>query len=429
MRALDVAIGPEQALPALRRRGEPAVFCDGRGGHDGAWPCRMAIRPRVVARAAGDAGAALRETAAAVARRRLEGGPGGTGIAMALAYEGLRGAHAPRPEPWSLIALAADASLTFREGEPVVAAGARRLVEEAERLLEAPRAEPQPPSAVRSPRPATSLPRSDYLHAVRRIKEHIARGDIYQGNLTQRFACHFPGDPWGLYVALAAATPAPRSAFLEAEGLGLASVSPEVFVDVDAAGRARTWPIKGTRARETDAARDASAAAELLASEKDRAELVMIVDLERNDLGRVARTGTVRVPELLALRSYAAVHHLVARVEADLRDGVGPDELVRAIFPGGSITGAPKERAIEILADVEPVPRGLYTGSLFWFDDDGSTLSSILIRSAVVHGGRATVGAGGGIVADSDPEAEWAESNAKARALTRVLGFEPEEAS
>jgi anthranilate/para-aminobenzoate synthase component I len=137
----------------------------------------------------------------------------------------------------------------------------------------------------------------------------------------------------------------------------------------------------------------------------------------------------VTVPELLALRSYAAVHHLVARVAADLRADVTPGQLLAAVFPGGSITGAPKSRAIELLREIEPCPRGLYTGCLLWYDDDGSMASSILIRSAIVTRGRVYVGAGGGVVADSDPEMEWSEANAKARALTRALGFEPEEAA
>jgi anthranilate/para-aminobenzoate synthase component I len=209
----------------------------------------------------------------------------------------------------------------------------------------------------------------------------------------------------------------------------LASVSPETFVDVDRNNTATTLPIKGTRPRGESEQEDEALKRQLLASAKDRAELTMIVDLERNDLGRIAKTGTVRVAELAALRTYPAVHHLVATVTADLKDGTGFEDLVRAVFPGGSITGAPKLRAIEILEALEPVPRGLYTGSLFFLDDDGSTWSSILIRSVVVHRDVASLGAGGGVVADSDPEGEWMESNAKARALTRVLGFEPEEAS
>jgi anthranilate/para-aminobenzoate synthase component I len=155
----------------------------------------------------------------------------------------------------------------------------------------------------------------------------------------------------------------------------------------------------------------------------------MIVDVLRNDLGRVAEIGSVAVPELATLHSYPAVHHLVARVTAQLSPSVSPGALLAAISPGGSITGAPKERAIELLSSIEPKARGLYTGSLFWFDDDGSMSSSILIRSAVVAGGQVAIGAGGGVVADSDPEAEWSEANAKARALTRALGFDPEEAA
>jgi anthranilate/para-aminobenzoate synthase component I len=261
------------------------------------------------------------------------------------------------------------------------------------------------------------------------VKEHIARGDVYQANLTQRFDAPFDADPWLLYRAIAKATPAPRSAYVEVPGLALASMSPEIFVDVDRFGRAETRPIKGTRPRGATPTDDERTAAELLGSAKDRAELVMIVDVLRNDLGRIARTGSVAVPELLALRSYPAVHHLVARVTAELRAGVRPSELLLAVFPGGSVTGAPKERAIEILRAIEPCPRGLYTGSLFWFDDDGGMASSILIRSAIVTDGRVHIGAGGGIVADSEPEAEWSEANAKARALTRTLGFDPEEAA
>ena len=155
----------------------------------------------------------------------------------------------------------------------------------------------------------------------------------------------------------------------------------------------------------------------------------MIVDLERNDLSRVCVAGSVEVPELAALRSYPAVHHLVAHVRGRLGRGVGVSELLRATFPGGSITGAPKIRAMEILRSLEPVPRGLFTGSLCWFGDDGTLDSSILIRSWVFGRDRAWLGAGGGIVADSDPEQEWQESNHKARALARVLGFEPEEAA
>jgi para-aminobenzoate synthetase component 1 len=166
----------------------------------------------------------------------------------------------------------------------------------------------------------------------------------------------------------------------------------------------------------------------LLSSEKDRAELVMIVDLERNDLGRICRTGTVRVDPGIGLRSFPAVHHLVACVSGELLPDVGWLDLLAAAFPGGSVTGAPKRRAVRILQELEPVDRGYFTGSLFWFGDDGSMDSSILIRTATFTRQRAWLGAGGGVVADSDPEREWQESNDKARAPAEALGFVPEQA-
>lgn len=429
MRALAAAPPPEIVFEIVRRRGGPSVFFDGRGAFDGRWPCRLAVDPRVVATApAGRASiAALESLDARIASRRSRGGPGGTGLMLALAYEAL---HAPAAGAGpGLVALEVDASLTFPGDGPALAVGDTR---ELERALDtaAPHAleKADGTGAVAAGELRTSLPRDRYLEAVAQVRRHIAAGDVYQANLTQMFEARFEGDPWGLYRRLSAGNPAPRSAFVEVPGLALVSVSPELFVDVDKRGRAETRPIKGTRPRGATPSEDAANAADLLASAKDRAELTMIVDLERNDLGRIARAGTVRAPELHALRSYPAVHHLVACVEAELSPETRPSDLVRAVFPGGSITGAPKRRAIEILATLEPVPRGLYTGSLFWLDDDGGTWSSILIRSAVVAAGRVEIGAGGGVVAESDPEAEWMEANAKARALTRAIGFEPEEA-
>jgi len=423
MRELDPALDPESAFDALRRPGEPALLFDGRGGHDGAWACRLALEPRVISEVrnrASDPSQVLKPIDAIVARRRVAGGPGGTGVAVLCAYEACE-----------ILALEVDGAVAFPDGGPPVAAGRSAIVERAASSLarrDPLAAAPSRPALASGP-PRTSLGREAYLRAVWRVKEHIACGDVYQANLTQRFDAPFDADPWALYRAIAKASPAPRSAYVTVPGLALASVSPEMFVDVDRDGHVETRPIKGTRPRGATPVADAQAAAELLASAKDRAELVMIVDVLRNDLGRIARTGSVAVPELLALRSYAAVHHLVARVVAELRAGVTPSELVSAVFPGGSVTGAPKERAIEILSELEPCPRGLYTGSLLWFDDDGGMASSILIRSAIVTAGRVHIGAGGGIVADSEPEAEWSEANAKARALTRALGFDPEEAA
>ena len=432
MRELEQALEPESAFAALRRRGEPALLFDGRGGLEGAWSCRLALEPRVIFElrdAASDPSRALSPIDAVVARRREAGGPGGTGVAVLCAYEAF--APGSRPSAFEILALEVDAVLAFPEDGSPRAAGRREIVGRSVASLDEWDAPPAMPEAAMraSGAPRTSLRREAYLRAVTRVKEHIARGDVYQANLTQRFDAGFDADPWALYRALVRANPAPRSAYVEVPGLALASTSPEIFVDVDRDGTAETRPIKGTRPRGATAGSDALAAAELLASVKDRAELVMIVDVLRNDLGRIARTGTVAVPELLALRSYPAVHHLVARVVAELYARVTPSTLLAAVFPGGSVTGAPKERAIELLREIEPCPRGFYTGSLLWFDDDGSMASSILIRSAIVTAGRVQIGAGGGVVADSEPEAEWLEANAKARALTLALGFDPEEAT
>lgn len=272
----------------------------------------------------------------------------------------------------------------------------------------------------------TSLPRAQYLNAVESVRREIARGEIYQANLCQMFEGESDADPWEWFIAAERQTPAPRSAFVSAAGVSVASLSPEIFLTVDTQGTIESWPIKGTRPRHEEPELDRAARRALLASEKDRAELLMIVDLERNDLSRLCLPGSVEVPILAECRSYPAVHHLVARVRGRLRHAPTVESLLRATFPGGSITGAPKLSAIRILRGLESVPRGHFTGSLFWFGDDGSVDSSILIRTCVFSDGRARIGAGGGIVSDSEPELEWRESNDKARALTRLFGLEPE---
>lgn len=398
---------PVDAASVLRDPALPTLVLAGDPSAEGAWPSLAAVERSVATTTALDG------LDATVRRRRARGGPGGTGVAAVFAYEST---ELP-------IVLEVEASLVGGRLAAIDAAAAERA---AARLRGAARRPLHPARASGALR--TSLPREAYEARVAEVRERIARGDLYQANLTQRFDVPLEGDPLELWERLLAAGPLPRAAFFEQGGTALVSLSPEVFVDVDRTGLAVTRPIKGTRPRGTDAASDASAARALLASAKDRAELVMIVDLERNDLGRICETGSVVVPEVTALHSFPAVHHLVARVEGRLRPDVGPAALVRAVFPGGSITGAPKLRAIEVLAELEPVPRGWYTGSLFWFDDDGSTASSILIRSVVVHEGIATIGAGGGVTADSEPRAEWEEANAKARPILRALGREPEEA-
>jgi para-aminobenzoate synthetase component 1 len=271
--------------------------------------------------------------------------------------------------------------------------------------------------------PVSSFDKPTYLAAVRRVREYIAAGDVFQVNLSQRFTRRGRFDPLVLYLRLRDRSPAPFAALLRWGELAVVSASPEWFYQTRG-DRIVTRPIKGTRPRGRDPEDDARLAAELLAAPKDRAELTMIIDLERNDLGRVCRYGTVAVREALRLESFAQVHHLVATVEGRLRPDVGPVDIIRAVFPGGSITGAPKIRAMEIIDELEPTRRGLYTGAIGYLSRGGSSAFNIAIRTILVEGDRASYQVGGGIVADSDPEAEYEETLAKGRALQQVLGVE-----
>jgi para-aminobenzoate synthetase component 1 len=273
----------------------------------------------------------------------------------------------------------------------------------------------------------SNLTREAYEERVEAIRDAIARGELYQANLTRRLETPFSGDPWPMYRRLQAGNPAPFGAFLD---LGctddgpraILSASPEAFLTVRADGLVTTDPIKGTRPRGHDRADDRRLACELLASAKDRAENVMIVDVLRNDLGRVSIPGSVRVPRLCRLERTGAVQHLVSRVEARLRPHVDPFHLLAATFPGGSITGAPKIRAMELLGDLEPVARGPYTGTLGWIGPDGAMNTSILIRTFVADGRRLTLHVGGGITWRSNAADEWDETVAKARGPLRAIG-------
>jgi para-aminobenzoate synthetase component 1 len=275
----------------------------------------------------------------------------------------------------------------------------------------------------------SGLDRAAYEAGVERIREHIARGDIYQANLTRRLETAFGGDPWDRYRRLRTGDPSLFSAYLDlgpgqltGRPRALLSASPEPFLSVDAVGRVTTDPIKGTRPRGRDRAEDRALACELLASAKDRAENVMIVDVLRNDLGRVCRPGSVRVPRLCRLERTATVQHLVSTVTGVLDHGRDAFDLLAASFPGGSITGAPKIRAMELLEGLEPVRRGPYTGSLGWIGPDGAMQTSILIRTFVADGRRLTLHVGGGITWKSDPAAEWDETVAKAHGPLRAIG-------
>ncbi len=259
-----------------------------------------------------------------------------------------------------------------------------------------------------------------YRQALERIQAYIQAGDCYQVNFSQRFRAPYRGDPWTAYQALRAACPTPFSGYQTLPDGAIISLSPERFLQVSR-GQVETRPIKGTRPRDSDPARDADYADDLLSSLKDRAENLMIVDLLRNDLGRSCAIGSVRVPELFALESYPNVHHLVSSVTGKLAPGKDPLDLIAGSFPGGSITGAPKIRAMQIIDELEPTRRALYCGSLLYLDVRGEMDSSIAIRSLLAKDGQLSCWGGGGIVADSDWQAEYQESITKVKVLLETL--------
>jgi len=265
----------------------------------------------------------------------------------------------------------------------------------------------------------TSLGHDAHLAAVRAVLEHIGAGDVFQVNLTQRLTSVWPHDLVTLYRALRRESPAPFGAVLPA--VGLASISPETFLAVDGT-RVATRPIKGTRPRADDPDLDAALADDLATSTKDRAENVMVVDLDRNDLGRVCRDGSVRVPELAVVEAHPTVWHLVSTVVGDLRDGVGYGEMLRATFPCGSITGAPKIAAMQIIERLETARRGWYCGAVGFLSPGAARLSVAIRTATLLPDGRVDYGAGGGIVADSDPRDERDESFDKAAAFLRAVG-------
>ncbi len=340
----------------------------------------------------------------------------------------------PMPDLW-LGAYTATLTWDFREqklyavatGLPETGAAAERLAaQRLEQLMawleQPPLWEPAPDSPVEQPFFA-DMPWSEYRAAVERIKAYIAAGDVYQVNFAQRFQAPILADAPSLFLRLCRVNPAPFMAFLNLGDTFVLCDSPERFLHFDPQMRvAHTRPIKGTRPRGQTPEEDQRMAEELLASEKDKAEHIMIVDLERNDLGRVAEIGSVKVCHLYALEPHPNVWHLVSTVEAKIPQGKDAVDLLFAMFPGGSITGAPKIRAMEIIDEVEPVARGLYTGSIGYWSFTGHSDFNIVIRTAVLQRGKAYFHAGGGIVADSDPEAEYAETIAKAQGLLQMLG-------
>jgi para-aminobenzoate synthetase component 1 len=277
------------------------------------------------------------------------------------------------------------------------------------------------PAVPRATNLRATIAQADYERRVAAVVEHIKNGDIFQANLTQPFTANFDGDPRALFWRLCEQSPAPFAAYIEdGNGTAVLSSSPEEFLWRKGSAL-RTRPIKGTRPRGDDAVEDARLLQELLDSEKDQAELAMIVDLLRNDLGKVAEVGSVQVGAFPEHASFAQVHHLFATVTAQLRTGVSTVDLLRATFPGGSITGCPKLRCLEIIEQLEVARRGIYTGAIGWFGPGDEMHCNIAIRTMVHKAGRIRGNAGGGITALSDPYLEWCESLAKMAGLERAL--------
>lgn len=263
--------------------------------------------------------------------------------------------------------------------------------------------------------------RETYCRAVQRIKDHILDGDVFEVCLTHRLEAPQTADPWDLYQELRRINPAPFAAYLQLPAARVVCASPERFLRLGPDAIAESRPIKGTRPRGRDAAEDERLKRELEASEKDRAENLMIVDLVRNDLGRVCKYGTVTVPELQIVESYATVFQMVSTIRGELADDCDGLDLVRACFPGGSMTGAPKIEALKIIDGLEPVRRGIYAGAIGYLDYAGTLDLNIVIRSIICREGRCYFNVGGAVVADSDPEAEYQETLDKARALIAAL--------
>lgn len=272
--------------------------------------------------------------------------------------------------------------------------------------------------AVKSP-----FSKASYIEAVNRAKQYILDGDIFEVNLSQRFAAHLPPScaPFALYQRLRQQNPAPFSAWFHFGDLYLLSTSPERFLKQGRDGQVEARPIKGTRKRSKAPLEDAALAQALLSSAKDRAENTMIVDLMRNDLSKVCVPSSVKVPQYCALESYETVHHLVSVVTGRLRPGMNAIDLLKATFPGGSITGAPKIRAMEIIDEIEPTRRGPYCGSLLYLGFDGAMDASILIRTVVIQGSTVSFQGGGAVVMDSDPAQEYEETLQKTRVLRDCL--------
>jgi para-aminobenzoate synthetase component 1 len=279
--------------------------------------------------------------------------------------------------------------------------------------------------ATKEPKPFSTKLRHEkqsYLELIKKAKDHISQGDVFQLCLTNQIFIEHNANALRTFLSLREANPAPYGGFLKLGGLEIVSSSPEQFLKVSADGRVSSKPIKGTRPRSKDQVEDALIAKELASNEKERAENLMIVDLMRNDFGRVCEADSIMVEKLFEIESYATVHQLVSTVTGQLKTGQSATSALAACFPGGSMTGAPKIRAVDILNELEGFPRGIYSGAFGYLGFDGSADFGMTIRTLVFEGNSATLGVGGGITIDSDPESEFEETMLKSRALLRALG-------
>ncbi|HEY7728214.1 MAG TPA: anthranilate synthase component I [Candidatus Eisenbacteria bacterium] len=314
-----------------------------------------------------------------------------------------------------------DADRAYREAVATIDEMIRRLGAPAP-------APPPPPDAAGEIAFSSNSGRERFMESVEAAKEHIRAGDVVQVVLAHRLEATAAVAPFDVYRALRILNPSPYMFFLRSRERSVAGSSPEILVRT-AGKRLALRPIAGTRGRGSDRSEDEALERELRSSEKDRAEHVMLVDLGRNDLGRVARVGSVRTTQLMEVERYSHVMHLVSHIEAELRDGLGPFDVLRACFPAGTVSGAPKKRAMELIESMEPARRGLYAGAMGYLDFHGNADFCITIRTAVFERGRIRCGVGAGIVADSSPEAEWEETRNKGRAIEEAVrlaarGFE-----
>jgi para-aminobenzoate synthetase component 1 len=438
---VDLALSPVDAVERLG--GLPGVFAFDGGG-PASWGCGHAIvgvRPTTTLQVLDDGSAVLRRAGASATwngnpfdllarfcgetRRPRVAAPFTGGVLVALSYDlrdwvEARARRRPPRRTTVLYAARYDSLLSYdyrtRTWRAAAADDAVAYAPLAARFAEV-RPSPDLASAARIRAASTKI---EYVAGVRDALGYIGAGDIYQVNLSQRFIADGHVSALTLYAAMQRRHPMPFSAYVDCGELALVSNSPECFLLRDQ-GILSTYPIKGTRARSADAATDRRLAGELRCDPKELAEHVMIVDLERNDLGRVCKTGSIHVDAFAHVESFPTLHHLVSRVSGEIADDVSLAEILRATFPGGSITGAPKIRAMEIIDEIEPIERGFYTGSIGFVDDCGRAIFNIAIRTAVVAPHQAAYHAGGGIVADSNPEREYEETILKAQPFFAAL--------